>query len=1121
MLIIYGLKQQKYLYLSFNLNTLMKIKFLYFKVFLLVSFLMISCQNTKRDLFPETLEGGFELLPSEKTGIDFNNSIKETAYFNHFFFGQIYVGAGVAIGDLNNDGLPDVFFGGNQVGDRLYLNKGDFKFVDISKSSKISRSPGWTWGVTMADVNADGYLDIYVSRNGNLLDLNKRRNQLFINNKDLTFTESAISYGLADVGFSSQAVFFDMDNDGDLDMYQVNQPADNKVLLVNKVTNKDYESFKDKLYRNDNGKFKDVSAEVGISRELAYGLSVNASDFNNDGFTDLFISNDYAAPDFLYYNNGDGTFKNVTKDKLKHMSQYSMGSDTGDINNDGLIDLYTTDMTPDDHYRSKMNMASMNSTTFKEMVKNTDSYQYMSNTLQINSGLGMFSDVANLAGVSNTDWSWASLLVDIDNDGWKDLLVTNGIKKDIDNNDHKILVTNNLKNPTYSKLFELSENTPSKPISNFALKNKGNLQFEKVNEKWNFNLPSFSHGMAYGDLDNDGDLDIVINNMESSAFIYKNKATGNYLKIKLEGSKKNQFGYGAKATIFYKNEIQTAENTVTRGYFSSVEPNLFFGLGKHKIVEKVIVKWHDGKINEYTNIKANQTIIAKYASSFKQKETQFNIIKPILTKLNSKEIGIDFKHKENEFDDFEEEILLPHKLSSNGPFSASADVNGDGLEDLFIGGAIGQVGVLYLQKDNGKFVQNSSQPWKKDKDSEDLGALFLDVDNDNDQDLFVTSGGSEYKSGNPLLKDRLYINDGNGNFSKDSKAIPSIYESSQCVKTSDIDADGDLDLFIGIRLIAGKYAFPATSYILINDNGKFKKAASYIAPPLKDIGMVTDAVFSDIDNDGDIDLIVVGEWMKIKVLENDNGIFIDSSVKFGIKDDSRGIWWSITASDLDNDGDDDYIIGNLGKNNKFKATKEQPFKVYVNDFDNNGTNDVVLAKYYKGDYVPMRGKECTTQQMPYVSEKFKDYHSFASSKLIDILPEGKVKDALVYEITNFESIILINENGKLKRKQLPIQAQLSPIKGTLVDDFNADGYKDILLVGNHYGVEVETTRYDAGYGALLLGDGNNNFKFTPPNISGFHIPLDSRSLHPIHINKKKGIIITNNNDSLVIYNRNK
>jgi len=1073
-------------------------------------------QEPERNLYPETLVGSLELLPSEVTGIDFSNTIKESTYFNHYYYSQIYLGSGVAIGDINNDGLPDVFFGGNQVSDRLYLNKGNFQFEDITKKSKAARNDGWTWGVTMADVNADGYLDIYVSRNGNSLKLEERKNQLYINNQDLTFTESASIYGLADVGFSTQAVFFDMDNDGDLDMYQVNQPPDKKLILVNKIPQERLKFYRDRLYRNDNGRYKDVSVKAGISQDMVYGLSVNTSDFNNDGFIDLYVSNDYNAPDIMYYNNGDGTFQNTTKEKLKHMSQYSMGSDTGDINNDGLIDLMTTDMTPEDHYRSKMNMASMNTEAFNELVKSSESYQYMSNTLQINTGMGVFSDVANLSGISNTDWSWASLIVDLDNDGWKDIIVSNGIKKDIDNNDYRNLVNNLDKKIAPEKLFEFSKSVPSIPISNYAFKNKGNLEFEKVTKAWGFDAAGFSNGMAYGDLDNDGDLDVITNNIDAKAFVYENKATGNFLKIKLKGSEKNQFGIGAKAIIHHNGKKQIVESSVTRGFMSSVDHGLFFGLGKDVKVDKVEVMWPDGKINVFKNLSANKTIIVDYDDAttvIKENDT----FSTYVTKVEAKDLNLDYVHKENEFDEFTEEILLPHNISQNGPFTAVEDVNGDGLEDVFIGGAVNQSGVLYVQEENGQFNKNVTQPWANDKASEDLGCLFIDVDGDGDKDLYIASGGSEYKIGSKQLKDRVYINDGNGNFSKNEKALPAIFQSSQCVKASDIDNDGDLDIFVGTRLIPGKYTYPATSYLLINENGNFKKAPAETSQALNSIGMVTDAVFTDIDRDGDDDLMIVGEWMEVTVLINTNGVFENNSEDYGLKG-TRGIWWSITANDLDNDGDDDYIIGNLGKNNKFKASKEHPFKVYANDFDNNGTNDIVLAKFYKDDYVPLRGRECTSQQMPYVAEKFKDYHSFASSTLIDILPEEKVDAAIVYEIENFESITLINDNGKLIRKALPSEAQVAPIKGTLVLDINKDGFKDIITIGNHYGVEVETTRYDAGFGSVLLGDGTNSFKYISPKESGFYVPYDSRAIKGLNRKKDTLIVVTNNNDKPILFN---
>jgi len=1083
----------------------------------IISAVLFSCnQGSKRDLYPKDLVAGFELLPAEKTGIDFDNAINETEIFNHFYYSQIYNGAGVAIGDINNDDLPDIFFCGNQVSDRLYLNKGGFQFENITKKSRVARNDGWSWGVTMVDINSDGYLDIYVSRNGESINPEERKNQLYINNKDLTFTESAMAYGLADAGYSTQAVFFDMDNDGDLDMYQVNQAADQKLFIRYKIESKDYRFFTDKLYRNDNGRYKDVSSEAGLVEAFTYGLSVNASDFNNDGWTDLYVSNDYDEPDYMYYNNGDGTFKNVINEKLKHISRFSMGTDAGDINNDGLMDLMTLEMAAEDHVRSKTNMGSMSTEDFDRIVDLGKHYQYMSNTLQINNGYGSFSDVASLAGVSKTDWSWGGLFVDLDNDGLKDIIITNGVKKDVRNNDYLNIVNNLDENISNKDFFQVSKNTPSEPLTNYVYKNKGDLKFEKTTEKWGFETPSFSSGIAYGDLDNDGDLDLVINNMESSAFIYKNKATGNFLKINFEGSDKNVAGLGVKVKIYHNDNMQVLENTTTRGYLSSVEPGLFFGLGKDVLVDKIEILWPDGKSEVIKETDANNVITVKYSNA----EISTNKIEKklaIASKIDVTNLGISFNHKENEFNDFKDEILLPHKLSQNGPFTGVSDVNGDGLEDIFVGGAAGQSGVLYLQETNGDFKENLSQPWDKEKDSEDLGVLFFDVDNDGDQDLYIASGGSEFKQGSPLLRDRLYINNGDAKFERNYTALPNILESSECVKSSDVDGDGDLDLFVGTRLISGKYTFPASSYLLVNERGNFKKAENDRAPYLENIGMVTDAVFTDIDKDGDEDLIIVGEWMRIEVLENIKGQFSNSSTKYGLDGSSRGLWWSITAADIDNDGDDDYIIGNLGDNNKFKPSREHPFKVYANDFDNNGSNDIVLAKFYKNDYVPVRGRECTSQQMPYVAEKFKDFNSFASSKLIDILPKDKVDDAVIYEITSFSSIILINDNGTLVQKKLPVNAQVSPLKSSIVLDFNKDGFQDIIAIGNHYGVEVETTRYDAGFGVVLLGNGQNNFHFMPPEESGFYTPTDSRDIKVIQSNNIKHILVTNNNAPISMF----
>ncbi len=1051
---------------------------------------------------------GMRLLSGKTTGITFNNKIMETPQKNHLYYSQIYNGAGVAIGDINNDGLADVFFCGNMVNDRLYLNKGDFKFEDISQTSGIGKKKGWSWGVAMADVNADGYLDIYVSRNGDSMDPNERVNLLYINNQDLTFTESAQKYGLADKGFSTQAVFFDMDNDGDIDMYQVNQPPDPRLFMRYKIPRERAVYHRDKLYKNEGGVYHDVSAASAISRSLAHGLGVSASDFNNDGWMDLYVSNDYDEPDFLYYNNGNGTFKNVIDQKLKHISRFSMGVDAGDVNNDGYTDIITLDMAAEDHYRSKTNMGSMNTEEFYQLVNWGKHHQYMFNTLQINSGLGTFYDVGHLAGMAKTDWSWAGLLVDLDNNGRRDMVVTNGIKRDIRNNDFLIQVNKKIQKGPIDFL-AFSKQAPSVALPNYIFKNEGDFEFKKVSKDWGFDTPGFSTGIAYGDLDNDGDLDVITNNIDAPAFVYENRTGGNFLKIKLEGPEKNPFGYGARAIITYKDGKQIAENLVTRGYLSSIEPGLFFGLGKENTIDRLEVLWPGGKRNVFKNLGANTTVVAKYEDAQKI-EPKDKIARGLLSEVSASTIGITFKHKENEYNDFLVETLLPHKLSENGPFSAVADVNGDGLEDFFIGGASGQSGVLYLQEQDGSFTKNASQPWEKDKHSEDLGCVFLDVDGDNDKDLFVASGGNAFVKGSKLLEDRIYLNDGKGDFIKDHTVLPSIYESSQCVISADIDNDGDLDLFVGGRMLSGKYPYPASSYFLINTNGKYIDKTSDIASALSNIGLVTDAVFTDIDGDRDKDLIIVGEWMDIILMINENGKYTNAFKKWGLEN-TKGLWWSITAGDLDNDGDEDYVIGNLGKNNKFKPSKESPFKIYANDFDDNGTNDIVLAKSYKEAYVPLRGRECMSLQMPYVGEKYKDYHSYASSELLDILPEEKIENAVLHEISSLESILLINDDGKFTIKKLPIEAQVFPIKSSVIKDFNGDGHVDILMAGNHYGVEVETVRYDSGVGCLFLGDGSGNFRAIPPTESGWHVPFDSRDIQVLKRSEDELILVTNNN----------
>ena len=1078
----------------------------------LIWIICVACPSDKLRHIEE-LKSGFIRHGWEKTGVDFNNLIIENDSVNHLFQMQIYNGAGVAIGDINNDDLPDLFFAGNQVDDKLYLNKGDFLFEDISERANINQINGWSTGVTMVDINADGLLDIYVSRSGLSAKLKDRQNMLYINNGDLTFTESSKEYGLQNFGCSSQAVFFDMDNDNDLDMFQMNQPPDPRITDRFGIEPLKIKFYTDKLYKNEGGFFVDVSKELGVDR-LAYGLGVTVSDFNRDGFMDLYIANDYDAPDFYYQNNGDGTFTNQVDQTFNHISRFGMGADAGDINNDGWTDLMVLDMVAADHYRSKTNMGAMNPKEFEATVKFGGHYQYMFNTLQLNNGIGAFSEIGQFAGISKTDWSWAPLIMDYDNDGWKDIYVTNGILRDIRNNDYVDDVTQSLRHGETNYL-ELALKAPSVPVGNHMYRNDQALKFSEVTTPWGLDELAFSIGAAYGDLDQDGDLDLVTNNMNSSAFVHENLANGNYIQLDFEGPPKNPLGYGVRINAFYQKQQQVYEHIPTRGYLSSVEPVVHFGLGSHRMVDSIQICWPDGNLQVLKNIKVNKRLTVNYLNASKRTEMMDNDENSdrIFEEINPIDYGIDFIHQEEEYDDFKEQILLPYKLSQNGPFISVADVNSDGLDDFFVGGAAGQSGQLYLQH-SGKFSRELEQPWMNNAPSEDAGSAFFDADNDGDLDLYVTSGSNELMNDSSFQRDHFYLNNGDGIFVSADHRIPEIIGHTQIVRPEDIDLDGDMDLFVGGRLVNGRYPFPADSYLLMNENGYFKEHTKTIAPELKEIGLVSDACFFDIDDDGDSDLILVGEWMPITVFENTNGRFIKSE-KFPVLSHLYGKWWSLSIADVDADGDVDLIVGNLGENTKFKASAEDPFVVYSGDVDSNGSNDVILSQSQDGIYLPIRGKECMSHQLPWINEKFKDYHSYASSTLREILPDITSQNLLKKKITLFSSIVLLNhrEDG-FSVIELPAMAQISPIKSSIARDFNGDGHIDILAFGNHYPTEVETIRYDAGRGILLIGDGYGNFSPIPGLTSGVSLNSDHRDSGIIEINNQPHVLVTNNNGAL-------
>ncbi len=1084
-------------------------------------FLLISCSDTVEKT---GIKNGplFKKLSESESGITFKNDIKESPTWNHLVWNSVYSGAGVAVGDINNDGLEDIFYSGNIVNDALYLNKGNMQFEDISQSAGVGANAGWSNGATFVDINQDGYLDIYVCRSDKTDNPNNKRNLLYINQGNNTFKEEAKAYGLDDGGYSMQASFFDLDNDGDLDVFLGNQPPDGRLLSRLKIDLNapgKKAQYTDKLFRNiGNGKFVDISKAAGVSG-YGHALSVVVSDVNGDNLSDIYVSNDYDAGDFLYINNGDLTFTNKINESIKHISNFAMGCDIADFNNDGLLDISVVDMAAEDHFRSKTNMGSMDPKRFWDIVERGDNYQYMFNTLQLNNGNNTFSEVSQIAGISKTDWSWSTLMADFDNDGFKDIFITNGIQRDMRNNDfqYKIKALNE-KGQTQFNIMDVVNLVPSVPVPNYLFKNNGDLTFSNKANEWGVDQPGFSNGMAYADFDNDGDLDFVLNNVSDFGSVYENIQgnKNNYIRFSLNSGKNENRALNAKVKIKYGDQNQIIELTRSRGYLSASENKAHFGLGDVTKVDEVIVIWNNGQRSEMKDLEANKTYTINLSDAKTASPSNTNQEK-LFAEINDS--GIDFKHIENEFDDYEREILLPHKQSQHGPHVVAGDVNQDGLEDVFVGGASGSAGMLYLQSKEGKFSPSNSNPWSADKESEDLGGLFFDADGDKDLDLYIVSGGAAFKAGDTRYQDRFYLNDGKGNFTKKSNALPRISASGEKVIANDFDGDGDLDLFVGGRIIPGKYPSPAESYLLENDKGIFKDVTNDKAPELKNIGMITDAIFSDVDGDKDMDLLAVGEWMEVSVFKNENGSFVHSTKEMGLSD-TRGWWWSINEGDFDNDGDMDYVIGNMGKNKKFKASKEKPFIVYGNDFDDNGSNDIVLANYYGDNVVPVRGRQCSSEQMPFIGDKFPTFEGFANATVESILPEEGLKSAIKYEVKNFQSIVLMNEEGSFKTKKLPVQAQFAPLRDTEILDINQDGNMDIVGVGNMYPVEVETIRYDAGIGVCLLGQGNGEFKALPISESGFFAAKDARSIARVK-GTNELFIVGNNNDKLQIFKRNK
>lgn len=1077
--------------------------------------LLMACENENKqeDQSSHQVEEsvvGFQPVSAEASGVDFINSFEETEDFNYYNFEYIYNGGGVAVGDINNDGLQDIYFTGNGTSDKLYLNEGDLKFKDITTSAfEYDLSTAWHTGVTMVDINGDGWLDIYVCRSGENRNREQFKNLLFVNNQDNTFTEKGAAYGVDVDRRTTSAAFFDYDNDGDLDLYVLNHPAqtgseefNNSEVLAMKSAGPD----SDVLLENQDGYFVDVTKKAGIKAHM-FGLGLAISDFNNDGYQDIYVSNDFIDPDLLYINNGDGTFSEEIKERLLHTSNFSMGNDAADFNNDGFVDIMTLDMASEDHVRSKKNMGAMNTDKFWNIVDIGYHLQYMFNNLHLNNGNGTFSDVGQMAGIAKTDWSWAPLMADFDNDGKKDLFVTNGYRRELRDNDYNAEYNYKKAAGEIESFKDGLELAPVVKIQNYIYRNEGGLKFSKVISDWGMDTPINSNGAAYADLDNDGDLDLVLNNMDEVASIFENKLSGaetNYLRLKVAGYAKNKQGIGTKVTIHTNEGIQFQEMHTARGYISSVEPYFHFGLGGMSEVHKIEVEWLDGTHLTLEDVNANQTLEIAYEDGQKiaqekaQEETIFtDITDSILT----------FKHEEIPADDFATEVLLPNKLSQSGPFIAKGDINGDGLEDIYITGPFDGTGEMFVQTKKG--FQSVKGPWEKENDREEMDALFLDVDMDNDLDLYVVCGGNEYFHDSPLLQDQLYINDGKGRFTNETEErLPEMIIGGQSIAAGDIDGDGDLDLYIGGRQIPGYYPFIPKSFLLENNNGKYKNITA-TSPNVASPGLVTDAIFDDFDGDQDLDLIVVGEWIPVVFFENDEGVFRDVTQNYNPTMDV-GWFYSIEKGDFNKDGKPDYIVGNLGENNKFHPTKQFPLEIYSADFDKNGTNDIVLGEYQDNICYPVRGRQCSSEQMPFIKQKYKSYADYSTASLGGIYGEEALRKALHFSATNFSSMVFMSGENGYQVNPLPPYCQMGPINKTIVGDFNKDGNPDALLVGNNYGVEVETMRYDGGRGCLLLGDGKGGFEQLAPTESGFFENQDCKDMTLLKFKDEQVVITVSN-----------
>ncbi|GGA91914.1 VCBS repeat-containing protein [Puia dinghuensis] len=1081
--------------------------------FLPVALLLIaSCNPTQKS---NTL---FTEVPPDISHINFRNEIKEDEDYNILTYEYLYNGAGVAVGDVNGDGLPDLFFIGNMTPNRLYLNKGNFQFEDITQKAGIAGRDKWKTGAVMADVNGDGLLDIYVCYSGPGTDADRTK-ELYINQgvKDgiPTFKESAKEYGLDAPGtYTTTVAFFDMDGDGDLDMFMVNH-ADmfyNPFFNTDKLRAKRHPKFGNRLYRNDNGHFVDISEQAHIDGSgLNFGLSVSISDLNGDGWPDIYVTNDYDERDFMYLNNHDGTFKEVLTKATGHMSEFAMGSDIADYNNDGLPDIAVLDMLPEDNHRQKLLRGPDNYDKYTQRADAGFGHQQMRNTLQLNNGLGPdsiphFSEIGQLAGMSNTDWSWAPLFADFDNDGWKDLFISDGIFRDMTNLDF-VKYTSGYTVGQAEKLgdkvemWRLVQQMPSTKLTNYVFRNNGDLSFSNKNEEWGLTRRTISNGAAYVDLDNDGDLDLVVNTIGDAPIIYRNNASeqhkGHFLRVQLKGNSPNTQGIGAKLILHTAQGPQFMEQYLTRGFQSSIDPILHFGCGKDSVITSLTVLWPSGKVSTLGPCKADTllTITEQSANSSAQKPAANSKPTPLFTDI-TKSSGIQYTHQGSNFVDFKIAPLLPYQVSHLGPCLAKGDVNGDGLEDLFIGGTAGQESRLYLQTPDGKFLPASSQPWNTDKNHTNTSALFFDADGDGDLDLYLVSGGADFPIGSPNYQDRLFENDGKGNFRLVTDALPAETISGGCVRAADYNKDGRPDLFVGGGLVPGFFPLSPESLILKNNSTPghihFDKDATQRDSLLTHPGMVADACWIDLNKDGWPDLVTVGPFTPVTIFENRQGQLVDQTAAYGLAQ-SQGWWTTLLPIDIDKDGNTDLVIGNLGTNTAFKASEEQPLRIYYGDFSGNGTFDPLLTYYIQGKSFPYASRDELLRELPALQKKFGRYADYADAQIQDILTPQQLAAAGAKQINILSSGYWHNDgNHRFTFHPLPNYAQLSVVNGIV--PVETAGSRMLVLAGNLYPLRAQMGPLDASMGMVLKTDNGGQFTPLPYDLTGLCIPGDTRCL---------------------------